>query len=104
MGFLRTGARRQKAHIRDCDFRSEEHTSELQSLTNLVCRLLLEKKKAKDQIQGTAKPASRVVDRESKPPAANEVDLTGRTQHRRTKHADERDNADGDVDATLEQK
>src|SRR5258706_5280254 len=27
--------------------RSEEHTSELQSLTNLVCRLLLEKKKTK---------------------------------------------------------
>src|SRR5438046_6267626 len=27
------------------DERSEEHTSELQSLTNLVCRLLLEKKK-----------------------------------------------------------
>src|SRR5258706_11735153 len=27
------------------EFRSEEHTSELQSLTNLVCRLLLEKKK-----------------------------------------------------------
>src|SRR5262249_58114493 len=31
----------QRAH------RSEEHTSELQSLTNLVCRLLLEKKKKK---------------------------------------------------------
>src|SRR5437016_7578992 len=30
------------------NIRSEEHTSELQSLTNLVCRLLLEKKK-KDQ-------------------------------------------------------
>src|ERR1019366_78554 len=29
--------------------RSEEHTSELQSLTNLVCRLLLEKKKKKDK-------------------------------------------------------
>src|SRR5437016_11517157 len=29
--------------------RSEEHTSELQSLTNLVCRLLLEKKKNKNQ-------------------------------------------------------
>ena len=29
--------------------RSEEHTSELQSLTNLVCRLLLEKKKTKRQ-------------------------------------------------------
>src|SRR5262249_61765949 len=27
-------------------FRSEEHTSELQSLTNIVCRLLLEKKKS----------------------------------------------------------
>src|SRR5262249_59399851 len=27
--------------------RSEEHTSELQSLTNLLCRLLLEKKKTK---------------------------------------------------------
>src|SRR5258706_7258323 len=27
--------------------RSEEHTSELQSLTNLVCRLLLENKKMK---------------------------------------------------------
>src|SRR5688572_32275299 len=27
------------------EFRSEEHTSELQSQSNLVCRLLLEKKK-----------------------------------------------------------
>src|SRR5438093_9115800 len=30
-------------------WRSEEHTSELQSLTNLVCRLLLEKKKKSDE-------------------------------------------------------
>src|SRR2546430_11811786 len=30
--------------------RSEEHTSELQSQSNLVCRLLLEKKKKKRQI------------------------------------------------------
>src|SRR5256886_3118525 len=29
--------------------RSEEHTSELQSQSNLVCRLLLEKKKTRDQ-------------------------------------------------------
>src|SRR5438093_971077 len=29
--------------------RSEEHTSELQSLTNLVCRLLLEKKKKRNK-------------------------------------------------------
>src|SRR5262249_58835770 len=37
-------------------FRSEEHTSELQSLTNLVCRLLLEKKKksADHRIRGYA--------------------------------------------------
>src|SRR5690606_42092302 len=31
--------------------RSEEHTSELQSRENLVCRLLLEKKKKKDTHQ-----------------------------------------------------
>src|SRR2546427_12789905 len=35
--------RAQSAHHR----RSEEHTSELQSQSNLVCRLLLEKKKTK---------------------------------------------------------
>src|SRR2546430_6781658 len=32
------------------DTRSEEHTSELQSQSNLVCRLLLEKKKQKQKI------------------------------------------------------
>src|SRR5688572_31734424 len=31
------------------DHRSEEHTSELQSQSNLVCRLLLEKKKKKER-------------------------------------------------------
>src|SRR5688572_31902063 len=31
--------------------RSEEHTSELQSQSNLVCRLLLEKKKKKKHIE-----------------------------------------------------
>src|SRR5688572_31001666 len=31
--------------------RSEEHTSELQSQSNLVCRLLLEKKKKKNRIR-----------------------------------------------------
>src|SRR2546425_7538053 len=36
-------ARRQPPAVRD--HRSEEHTSELQSLAYLVCRLLLEKKK-----------------------------------------------------------
>src|SRR5690349_22477364 len=32
-------------------FRSEEHTSELQSRRDLVCRLLLEKKKKKESIE-----------------------------------------------------
>src|SRR2546421_4163237 len=32
--------------------RSEEHTSELQSRSDLVCRLLLEKKKKKDKVPG----------------------------------------------------
>src|SRR5687767_15650574 len=34
----------------DIALRSEEHTSELQSLAYLVCRLLLEKKKKKKKI------------------------------------------------------
>src|SRR2546427_6705152 len=41
------GARR--ARRQDRKNRSEEHTSELQSQSNLVCRLLLEKKKTKTQ-------------------------------------------------------
>src|SRR2546430_7227738 len=36
------------ANRRDASSRSEEHTSELQSQSNLVCRLLLEKKKKAD--------------------------------------------------------
>src|SRR5690606_39343330 len=32
-------------YLSDIGYRSEEHTSELQSRENLVCRLLLEKKK-----------------------------------------------------------
>src|SRR2546427_2158332 len=39
--------RRARADLRQ---RSEEHTSELQSQSNLVCRLLLEKKKNKNDI------------------------------------------------------
>src|SRR5215212_11591280 len=49
---FRSGHRRAADHAqrtdvrrRRCDARSEEHTSELQSLRHLVCRLLLEKKK-----------------------------------------------------------
>src|SRR5260370_26323383 len=42
--------RKGKAESRNWPWRSEEHTSELQSHLNLVCRLLLEKKK-KDRKQ-----------------------------------------------------
>src|SRR2546430_12505017 len=38
---------KQPWHGQLCKRRSEEHTSELQSQSNLVCRLLLEKKKNK---------------------------------------------------------
>src|SRR5438093_6629582 len=42
-----TGVRVDVIALHPLQLRSEEHTSELQSLTNLVCRLLLEKKKTK---------------------------------------------------------
>src|SRR5262249_59314258 len=49
-------------------WRSEEHTSELQSLTNLVCRLLLDKKNwcaaqavREARMQNLARSASRVT-------------------------------------------
>src|SRR5258705_5766657 len=38
---------RRPGRAASCSNRSEEHTSELQSLRHLVCRLLLEKKKIK---------------------------------------------------------
>src|SRR5258705_6597145 len=44
-GRMARGTSSQRRRI--VEVRSEEHTSELQSLTNLVCRLLLEKKKTK---------------------------------------------------------
>ena len=43
----------------EVEMRSEEHTSELQSLTNLVCRLLLEKKKKK-QKKATTKSENKI--------------------------------------------
>src|SRR5256885_9738904 len=46
---LATGqiGRNERGRISERDHRSEEHTSELQSPCNLVCRLLLEKKNTK---------------------------------------------------------
>src|SRR5437016_12008045 len=60
--------------------RSEEHTSELQSLTNLVCRLLLEKKKKEEIDLGDLDhDVGQVVGKDIK-------DLAGRERRRR--HAD----------------
>src|ERR1035441_8651422 len=42
--FLRLAHNVGRGNLRQQPFRSEEHTSELQSLRHLVCRLLLEKK------------------------------------------------------------
>src|SRR5256885_6457207 len=41
----------------DVDARSEEHTSELQSPCNLVCRLLLEKKKKNTSLRFRYRPS-----------------------------------------------
>src|SRR2546423_9320374 len=50
-------------------FRSEEHTSELQSLAYLVCRLLLEKKKKKKTNQSNNTTKSRALLRHAATPA-----------------------------------
>src|SRR2546427_7795829 len=54
--------RRQVVEVVD-NFRSEEHTSELQSQSNLVCRLLLEKKKKTDVESGYERSALTAHDR-----------------------------------------
>src|SRR5260370_6374367 len=52
----------QELHRRwDFERRSEEHTSELQSHLNLVCRLLLEKKKKIKTHLTHEKPASQFI-------------------------------------------
>src|SRR5262249_56629489 len=73
--------------------RSEEHTSELQSLTNLVCRLLLEKKKNQRKHAGhrvpahqrPAVPPSRAHPR--RPPTARRLHLHASHHFDQTPHA-----------------
>src|SRR3954466_1191865 len=50
--------------VQTCALRSEEHTSELQSHDNLVCRLLLEKKKTRPR----STPARRAPPRPARLP------------------------------------
>src|SRR2546430_6275806 len=47
-------------------YRSEEHTSELQSQSNLVCRLLLEKKKIGPYLPTAAIPPNLLVKGENR--------------------------------------
>src|SRR2546430_6552847 len=79
--FRSPAARRRTAHRRpgphgrlpqhgaDHDVRSEEHTSELQSQSNLVCRLLLEKKKKNRNNTGANTPHTRILMRPVPPTA-----------------------------------
>src|SRR5438270_8676918 len=61
-------------------FRSEEHTSELQSQSNLVCRLLLEKKKKKKNI---TLPQPGVLRTEFEPTKRSHPGLIQMSVHRR---------------------
>src|SRR5437016_7041979 len=59
--------------------RSEEHTSELQSLTNLVCRLLLEKKKKikDEELPKGARDAETMIGiQNNKPRQVREIEMT----------------------------
>src|SRR3954467_1450413 len=58
--------------VQTCALRSEEHTSELQSHDNLVCRLLLEKKEVTDRpiSAGGGAGARSCARRACAPPAA----------------------------------
>src|SRR5256885_6713920 len=77
------------------DTRSEEHTSELQSPCNLVCRLLLEKKNSRHRLHSRA-TSPRLLDHLiSRPLASSRVLLLhtmsvlvsiGYDSHRRTHH------------------
>src|SRR5256885_4804140 len=65
---VRSARRRERRLAAVGSLRSEEHTSELQSPCNLVCRLLLEKKK---------EPVSRLIDHladREEAPTADEID------------------------------
>src|SRR5215475_8656828 len=68
----RSGRRRRPA-------RSEEHTSELQSRENLVCRLLLEKKKQENELRFAAPQLHR-----DRPAGTDQLDVV----HRSARHHD----------------
>src|SRR3989441_3484190 len=64
---LVAGEIQQEVGIPASTLRSEEHTSELQSLAYLVCRLLLEKKKPKTPSAASSRYAPEQQDRATQP-------------------------------------
>src|SRR5260370_24058795 len=68
------GVARALVHGAAADVRSEEHTSELQSHLNLVCRLLLAKKKARRSHPADIRPAPPYAPRE---PACSQRSVCG---------------------------
>src|SRR5207237_7187752 len=79
-----TSELREVAESQGMRTRSEEHTSELQSHLNLVCRLLLEKKKKKNMKASgrahLADPASRAIDTTvARKQTTQDADTTSRT-------------------------
>src|SRR2546425_6702507 len=71
---------------RSRDYRSEEHTSELQSLAYLVCRLLLEKKKHTPDSPSLACPLWRNLLRQTYPSIDISRRCTRRAEHARPRH------------------
>src|SRR2546430_11677199 len=67
--------------------RSEEHTSELQSQSNLVCRLLLEKKKKREQTKYSRCPSVCQLSHRSTPPYLSHSSLSHGPSHSSLQHA-----------------
>src|SRR5438874_7131507 len=72
-GFSTQGNSTPRAARNGSSFRSEEHTSELQSRRDLVCRLLLEKKKNRHQHPAGAPIPVRIHQRARPPRVVAEV-------------------------------
>src|SRR2546427_5115351 len=88
MGRPRVGAALWAVAREDAAARSEEHTSELQSQSNLVCRLLLEKKKNKQIRKSIVKALKPTTPNRSQSIIAHSLHTDEQIQH---PHKDEYD-------------
>src|SRR3954467_14373981 len=67
--------------VQTCALRSEEHTSELQSHDNLVCRLLLEKNKVRDTEPRNEPARARTTPPNEHHEAERTAEITRQRQH-----------------------